>query len=241
MGYHREADVWLPYGRILEKSEREQEECEDCMVTNAELKRKKKLIAWITTSNCFSESPSGRNKFTKSLARYIPIDIFGNCGPNPCAVHSSDYYCEDVKECYYRIGQSYKFHLAIEDSLSDDYVTEKFFHALEVRMVPVVLGKANYADIAMPGSYIDAADFASTEELAKYLQYLDQNPNEYSKFFRWHRYAYVSRHSHWEMGWCLLCSFLWEHSERNYSVSALADSAAIEPSVVPYEHENLRI
>ena len=218
MGYHHESDIWLPYGRILKKSEGKQEDCVECVMNYGKLTRKRKLVAWITTSDCFRERPSsGRNELIRSLARYVPVDIFGNCGPNPCVRHSSNFQCEDVKECYYHVGQSYKFHLAIEDSLCDDYVTEKFFHALEVGMVPIVLGKANYIDIAVPGSFIDVADFSSVQDLVYYMLYLDQNPKEYLKFFRWHHYAYVSPHSHWEMGWCLLCSFLWERSQKNYS------------------------
>ena len=53
--------------------------------------------------------------------------------------------------------------------LGNDYVTEKFFMALQRNVVPVVFGGADYASLAPPHSYINALDFDSPEKLAEAL------------------------------------------------------------------------
>jgi alpha-1,3-fucosyltransferase len=83
------------------------------------------------------------------------------------------------------LGETYYFYAAFENSLYPDYVSEKFFRTIQLGIVPVVLGGSNYSYFAPPKSYIDVNDFKSTEELAKYLKYLIENPKEYLKYFWW--------------------------------------------------------
>ena len=67
-----------------------------------------------------------------------------------------------------------------------DYITEKYWCTpLELGIVPVVMGGADYKALAIPGSYINVFDFSSLKELADYLLYLDQNDDEYNKYFEW--------------------------------------------------------
>ncbi len=51
-----------------------------------------------------------------------------------------------------------------------DYVTEKFFNVLKYNMVPVTYNGAEMEKFAPRHSYINALDFSSVEELAKYLE-----------------------------------------------------------------------
>jgi len=100
----------------------------------------------------------------------------------------------------------YKFYLAFENSLCPDYVTEKFYRALDKEVVPIVYGGADYSDYAPSHSYINIADFKSPKELADYLQLLDKNDALYLKYFEWRK--------DWEVvrrpldGWCDLCAKL---------------------------------
>ena len=64
-----------------------------------------------------------------------------------------------------------------------DYVTEKFFIPMSYDILPVVLGGANYSQIAPPKSYIDTKDFSSPEELAGHLKYLVENQVAYQEYF----------------------------------------------------------
>jgi hypothetical protein len=105
----------------------------------------------------------------------------------------------------------YKFTLAFENSISDYYVTEKFFHPLIAGSVPIYLGAANVEEVAPADHcYIDASKFGGPRELAQYLLWLDKNPEEYATYLAWKkrglrpefvsmvRFLYVR-------GLCLLC------------------------------------
>ena len=61
---------------------------------------------------------SRREEYVKELQRYIPVDVFGDCGSLHCKRGSP--------ACAARMAH-YKFYLAFENSLCTDYVTEKLF------------------------------------------------------------------------------------------------------------------
>ena len=83
------------------------------------------------------------------------------------------------------ISADYAFNLAFENSISTDYVTEKFFDPLVAGSVPVYLGAPNIDQFA-PGehSYINAANFKPAE-LAKYLRALSQDESRYMDYLTW--------------------------------------------------------
>jgi hypothetical protein len=59
------------------------------------------------------------------------------------------------------LERDYKFYLSFENSLCRDYVTEKFYNALQFTAVPIVYGSASYSTVAPRNSYIDVRDFPS--------------------------------------------------------------------------------
>lgn len=60
-------------------------------------------------------------------------------------------------------------------------------------VVPVVYGGVNYSRFAPPNSYINALDFDTPKDLAKYLVYLTHNAVEYKKYFDWKKQYRVAR------------------------------------------------
>ena len=62
----------------------------------------------------------------------------------------------------------FQFYLALENSLCEDYITEKYFKILPYNVIPVVLNGANMTDIAPPHSYIDIKDFPSFKGNTQY-------------------------------------------------------------------------
>ncbi|CAH3111851.1 unnamed protein product [Porites lobata] len=178
MTYERNADIFLPYGSYVtlkpgEKSSYGQ--------INPD--KKDRLVVW-TVSNCGEL----RDWFVRELKNHIRVDIFGSCGESVYQPHLQDEECEkDSPDCE-NLLKRYKFQLAFENGNCVDYVTEKYWGGpLELGIVPVVLGGANYSEMAIPGSYINVFDFDSRKTLADYLLYLDKNDTAYMEYFVWRK------------------------------------------------------
>ncbi|XP_066953053.1 alpha-(1,3)-fucosyltransferase C-like [Macrobrachium rosenbergii] len=169
---------------------------------------KKSLAAWFV-SNCITDS--GRETLVKTLQRWIKIDVYGFCGPFKCR------RVEGETNCYEMLERNYKFYLSFENSLCQDYATEKVFSIIRYNVVPVVYGLGNYTVQLPPDSYIDALDFPTAKSLAAYLHYLDKNDTAYNEYFSWK--AYHRLPATWDMfakPWCDLCARL--HGDRSRKV-----------------------
>ena len=102
-------------------------------------------------------------------------------------------------------------------------MTEKLGNPLQYYVVPVVLGAANYSQMAPPHSYINALDFQAPKQLAKYLIDLSKNKTEYLKYFQWkNSYSIQSASFSLSKAYCKLCKILNEpgyHSKRRKTVA----------------------
>ncbi|XP_057369403.1 alpha-(1,3)-fucosyltransferase C-like [Daphnia carinata] len=173
------------------------------------LAKKDKLLAWF----CSNQRTHGRREdYIRQLGQYMPVDIYGNCGNLTCLPKNSD-RCNNLLD-------EYKFYLSAENSLCADYVSEKFYRALQTDIIPVVYGGADYAAYAPPHSYIHVADFASPKELAEYLLLLDKNEALYLKYFEWKKDYDVLRGP--LDGWCDLCEKLNNPQEPIKSYESMA-------------------
>ncbi|XP_054727661.1 alpha-(1,3)-fucosyltransferase C-like [Anastrepha obliqua] len=166
------------------------------------IERKKKLAAWFV-SNC--KVPSQRERLVRELQTHLKVDVYGKCGPLRCERSDSS--------CYEMLDTHYKFYFSFENSLCVDYVTEKFYNALQRHIVPVVYGGANYTRFAPPHSYIDVQDFKNVSALAAYLVHLDNNPLEYAMYFWWRRhYTIIPYDSGLQtLPYCDLCQRITSH------------------------------
>jgi hypothetical protein len=122
-------------------------------------------------------------------------------------------YKVENDDCYFLVSTKYKFVLAFENSICKDYVTgifvvfllqikntnnnpivtEKLYNHLKLNVVPVVLGAANYSNIAPPNSFIDASKY-SPKELGNYLKILDKNDTLYNEYFEWKKDYWIVSH-----------------------------------------------
>ena len=132
------------------------------------------------------------------------LTSIGKCGEKSCPGNRIN-----NGECQTLLERDYFFYLSFENSDCIDYVTEKFFMALRMDIVPVVLGGANYSAIAPPKSFINANDFSSPLELAQELQRLSVTEEEYLEYFRWKSDYWVEKQADRirRMG-CSLCKAL---------------------------------
>lgn len=113
--------------------------------------------------------------------------------------------------CGSSIEDDYRFYAAFENSICTEYVTEKFYRALDRNIIPLVYGGLNYTQHAPPHSFIDVADFESFEKLAEYLKFLENNPEEYVKYFWWKKYYRVMNN---QINLCAICVLLHtQHSQ----------------------------
>lgn len=103
----------------------------------------KKIAAVWVASHC--ETPSQREEYVKTLIaelyKYnLQIDMFGHCGNDNIDMQCS----KGIEECNRLIESEYYFYLAFENSMSEDYVTEKLLTATTHYTVPIVYGGADY-------------------------------------------------------------------------------------------------
>jgi hypothetical protein len=79
---------------------------------------------------------------------------------------------------------SNKFYLAFENSLCEDYVTEKIWKVMKAN-VPIIMGAVEYGRMLPNEAYIDVRNFQSTRHLADHLNYLNRNPEVYNSYLRY--------------------------------------------------------
>lgn len=134
-------------------------------------------------SHC--DVPSDRDRYVQELMKYIEVDSYGKCLNNkPLPRGLEDTATATGEEApFMSFVARYKFHLALENGLCPDYMTEKLWRPLHQGCVPVYRGSPVAADW-MPASrsaiFID--DFPSPRELADYLRSLDEDDEAYRRY-----------------------------------------------------------
>ncbi|KAI8440880.1 hypothetical protein MSG28_009182 [Choristoneura fumiferana] len=139
---------------------------------------KKKMAAWFV-SHC--KTKSGREDTVSKMSKYLEmynytVDVYGWCGKLVCPK-------DNLEDCLEMLRSDYYFYLAFENSVSEDYVTEKVLYALNHYTVPVVYGGADYTRFLPPNSYIDASKM-SPESVASLMVQIVKTPDEYENYFR---------------------------------------------------------
>jgi hypothetical protein len=131
---------------------------------------------------------SGRTEYVRELMRYLDVDSYGRALQNRTLAE------DHGRETKLATIARYRSTLACENSIADDYVTEKFFDPLIAGSVPVYLGAPNVADFA-PGerSYIDTADFAGPRELTDELLRLAADDRAYQELLVWKTQPFHAR------------------------------------------------
>jgi alpha-1,3-fucosyltransferase len=217
MSYRLNSDIRLLYGRIEPKTivpkteETIRELIKETHQPSAKNFANKKtlLVVWMA-SHC--KTPGLRETYIRKLSTFIQVDIYGRCGNLSCPRNKTHSYSNPT--CYDLLEAKYKFYLSFENSICEDYVTEKFFEIMKRDMVPIVYGGAKYSDIAPPHSYIDATQY-TPEGLAHYLKLLDANDKLYNEYFWWkgHYEVHAGVEQMARNGFCDLCKKL--HQDQN--------------------------
>ncbi|MBA0602814.1 hypothetical protein Gorai_002981 [Gossypium raimondii] len=154
-------------------------------------KNNETLVYW-SSSRCLSQ----RNQLAKSFLRLLPHHSFGKCLNNVGGLDMAlSFYPDCTNDAntpkwwdHLHCAMShYKFVLAIENTVTESYVTEKLFYALDSGAVPIYFGAPNVLDFVPPHSIIDGTKFRSMEELASYVKALANDPVAYAEYHAWRR------------------------------------------------------
>ncbi|CAI9619689.1 unnamed protein product [Staurois parvus] len=167
MSYRLDSDIYIPNG-WLEKVDGKE---------NFTIPHKSKLLAWVISN---WKTKYRRTKYYEELKKYISIDVYGKYG------------LPLLRNETFQTLATYKFYLAFENSIHEDYITEKFWrNSLMAGTVPVAMGpsRKNYERFIPPDAFIHVDDFSSPQELAKYLLDLDKDEPRYRQYFNW-RFKY---------------------------------------------------
>jgi hypothetical protein len=171
MTYKRSADIWTSYLPGVEAFER----------ALAAPLPPKDADAPLVMFQSAALDRSGRNRYALELMQRVGVHSYGNFLKNRSLPEED----RGLPTKLSVIGR-YKFCIAFENSLAQDYVTEKFFDPLRAGTVPVYLGAPNVAAFA-PGddAYIDVADFSGPAELADHLSSLCRDDAAYLRHLAW--------------------------------------------------------
>lgn len=178
-------------------------------------------------SNC--RAKSGRSRYMRELMRYIDVDNYGTCGnnirklpehiikiqgsANRTLKHMVTYRWEAGKLA---LSREYLFTIAIENSLTYDYISEKLWHPLIVGSVPIYLGAPNVYDWlpCQTNCIIDLRKFKTPKDAAMFIKTVAKNKTLYESYHQWrnepvsekfqHILDYHARISNYSMK-CALC------------------------------------
>lgn len=190
-------------------------------------------------SDC--DPPSDRDVYVAELMRHIPVDSYGQCLHNrDLPAHLRDSTAMD-EEGFYNVLARYKFILAFENAVCDDYITEKLWRPLKLGVVPVYYGAPNIRQwLPSNRSAVVVNADAPPERLAEYLKRLDKNNEEYSTYLDWKHKQEVTnkvlisemKHRPWgvqdltqsnyiDSFECMVCNRVWENIKRQQQVGYL--------------------
>jgi len=148
---------------------------------------KRPHLAVHISSNC----QSNRQKFVAELQNHMDVQIHGKCATQnyTLSVPTSHKHPPMVK-----FLSNYKFYIAVENTSTKSYISEKLFLALGSGAIPVYLG-ASEASSSFPKLdgrtkwFIDARDFPTVKALADYLLDLASNETKFNEYLQWQNYA----------------------------------------------------
>uniref|UniRef100_A0A0R3S4C3 Fucosyltransferase n=1 Tax=Elaeophora elaphi TaxID=1147741 RepID=A0A0R3S4C3_9BILA len=217
LNFIRNSPISSPYGYTVKLAK--DSKPIGSLINNNSIRNKSIPIAWFV-SNC--ETASQRELYVNYLQKYLTVDIFGACGNKQC---------KHNKSCEHQLDNVYYFYLAFENSICEDYITEKLWkHGYGHDVIPIILKRSIVEQYAPPHSFIAVDDFATVRDLAIYLKYLMHNISAYREYFEWRReykVLFLDGNIHDELerpwGFCQLCRLIWINPRPKYVIENFID------------------
>ncbi|KAG5332657.1 FUCTB fucosyltransferase, partial [Acromyrmex heyeri] len=134
-------------------------------------------------SDC--DTASDRDSYVSELMKHIRIDSYGACVNNAQLDNRLKNNYLDIlsdREFLFFVAK-YKFTIAFENAICDDYITEKLWRPLVVGSVPIYYGSPSFKDwLPNNKSAISILDFTSPIKLAHFLHNLLKNDSAYEEY-----------------------------------------------------------
>ncbi|XP_032665771.1 alpha-(1,3)-fucosyltransferase B [Odontomachus brunneus] len=134
-------------------------------------------------SDC--DTASNRDRYVLELMKYIRIDSYGACINNAQLDNRlKDNYLDILNNReFLSFVAKYKFTIAFENAVCDDYITEKLWRPLIVGSVPIYYGSPSFKDwLPNNKSAISILDFVEPLQLANFLHKLVENNSAYEEY-----------------------------------------------------------
>lgn len=150
-------------------------------VKNALLKEISPIL--FIQSNC--DTLTERDVYVAKLMMFKPIDSYGDCLNNKVLPMELKYdYRSRLKaKKLFKFIARYKFVIAIENAVCDDYVTEKFWRAIHLGVVPIYFGSPSISDwIPNAKSAILIQDYPTPHLLSQHIDKLMQDDELYEEY-----------------------------------------------------------
>lgn len=126
-----------------------------------------------------------RDLYVQELMKYQRIDSYGKCLNNkkmPMELKRK-YLRKLHSEDFFRFVARYKFVIAIENGVCEDYVSEKIWRAIHLGVVPVYFGSPTIRDwLPNEKSAILIEDFATPMQLSAHIDNLIRNDDLYEEY-----------------------------------------------------------
>ncbi|XP_052256328.1 alpha-(1,3)-fucosyltransferase C-like, partial [Dreissena polymorpha] len=118
--------------------------------------------------------PGRREDYVQELKNAgLEVDIYGGCSKQGLTLPRSRF--DDINTTF----SQYFFYFSFENSICEDYVTEKLFANYNYDVIQVVRGGADYKQLLPTNSYINTADFDSPAKMVGHLKALTGNHTKY--------------------------------------------------------------
>nr|XP_028568480.1 alpha-(1,3)-fucosyltransferase 10 isoform X2 [Podarcis muralis]XP_028568481.1 alpha-(1,3)-fucosyltransferase 10 isoform X2 [Podarcis muralis] len=135
-------------------------------------------------SDC--DPPSDRDSYVQELMAHIEVDSYGACLHNRDLPEQLENPASMDNDNFYKILAQYKFVLAFENAVCEDYITEKLWRPLKLGVVPVYYGSPSVKDwLPSNKSAILVTGFSHPKDLAQYIKALDADDEKYEAYLEW--------------------------------------------------------
>ena len=175
---------------------------------------RKKLVAALI-SNCYRATYKWRADYIRTLMKYIHVDQWGACFKNTPGGFWKNRRTPSYEELKLDLlnKNGYKFLIAFENTVEDEYVTEKVYDGYLTRTIPIYYGDKAVFDFIPSNNSLIYANQYSPKELAELIKNIAGNDTAYSEYFKnWDLMMMRKLHEQYcsEGFVCAICRKVWE-------------------------------